>query len=88
MNDYTAATYGDKIADVYDEMYPLRADVGATVDALAKLAGDRPALETRHRHGQGRVTPCGARRRSSRHRRLRIYRRPDARQARRATQSR
>ena len=45
MNDYTAATYGDRIAEVYDQMYPVRANVGPTVDALAKLAGDGPALE-------------------------------------------
>ena len=45
MNDYTAATYGDKIADVYDQMYPMRANVRPTVDALAKLAGNGPALE-------------------------------------------
>jgi len=45
MNDYTAATYGDKIAEVYDEMYPMRADVAPAVDALAKLAGNGPALE-------------------------------------------
>ena len=60
MNDYTAATYGDKIADVYDEMYPMRADVAATVDALAKLAGDGPALELGI--GTGRVAlPLAAR---------------------------
>ncbi len=45
MNDYTAATYGDNIADVYDEMYPMRADVAPAVDALAKLAGNGAALE-------------------------------------------
>ena len=45
MNEYTAATYGDKIAEVYDRMYPMRADVAPTVDALAKIAGDGPALE-------------------------------------------
>ena len=45
MDDYTASTYGDRIAEVYDEMYPMRADVGATVDALVRLAGDGPALE-------------------------------------------
>lgn len=45
MNDYTAATYGDKIADVYDQMYPMRANVRPTVDALSKLAGNGPALE-------------------------------------------
>ena len=36
MNDYTAATYGDKIAEVYDEMYPMRANVAPTVDALGR----------------------------------------------------
>ena len=45
MNDYTAATYGDKIADVYDQMYPMRANVAPTVDALAQLANGGPALE-------------------------------------------
>ena len=45
MNDYTAATYGDRIAEVYDRMYPMRANVGPTVDALAKLSGNSPALE-------------------------------------------
>lgn len=45
MNDYTAATYGDRIAEVYDEMYPIRADVAPTVDVLARLAGSGPALE-------------------------------------------
>lgn len=45
MNNYTAATYGDNIAEVYDEMYPMRVNVGPTVDALAKLAGNGPALE-------------------------------------------
>ena len=45
MNDYTTATYGDKIAEVYDEMYPMRANVAPTVDALASLAGDGAALE-------------------------------------------
>jgi len=45
MNDYTAATYGDKIAEVYDRMYPMRADVAPAVDALTKLAGNAPALE-------------------------------------------
>ena len=45
MNDYTAATYGDRIADVYDEMYPMRADVAPAADALTKLSGKGPALE-------------------------------------------
>ena len=60
MNDYTAATYGDKIAEVYDEMYPMRASVAPTVDALAKLAGEGPALELGI--GTGRVAlPLAAR---------------------------
>ena len=60
MNDYTATTYGDRIAEVYDEMYPMRADVGPTVDALAKLAGNGPALELGI--GTGRVAiPLAAR---------------------------
>ena len=45
MEDYTAATYGDKIAEVYDDMYPIRSDVRPAADALARLAGDGPALE-------------------------------------------
>ena len=45
MNDYTAATYGDKIAEVYDQMYPMRANVAPTVDALAQLANGGSALE-------------------------------------------
>ena len=60
MNDYTPATYGDKIAEVYDEMYPMRANVGPTVDALAKLAGRGTALELGI--GTGRVAlPLAAR---------------------------
>ena len=60
MNDYTAATYGDKIAEVYDVMYPMRASVVPTVDALAKLAGEGPALELGI--GTGRVAlPLAAR---------------------------
>ena len=45
MNDYTAATYGDKIAEVYDEMYSMRANVDPTVDALAQFANGGTALE-------------------------------------------
>lgn len=60
MNNYTAATYGDKIAEVYDEVYPMRADVGATVAALAGLAGEGSALELGI--GTGRVAlPLAAR---------------------------
>lgn len=60
MNDYTAATYGDRIAEVYDEMYPMRANVGPAVDALTKLAGSGPALELGI--GTGRIAlPLAAR---------------------------
>ncbi len=60
MNDYTAATYGDKIAEVYDRMYPMRANVAPTVDALSKLARNGPALELGI--GTGRVAlPLAAR---------------------------
>ena len=60
MNEYTASTYGDKIAEVYDLMYPMRADVGATVGALVRLAGDGSALELGI--GTGRVAlPLAAR---------------------------
>ena len=44
MNNYAAATYGDKIAEVYDEMYPMRANVAPTVDALARFANGCDAI--------------------------------------------
>jgi len=42
---YQPATYGDRIADVYDEIYPSSSETDAMVDTLAKLAGPGPALE-------------------------------------------
>ena len=45
MNDYTAATYGDRIAESYDRMYPGGAGVEPSVNVLAKLAGGGRALE-------------------------------------------
>ena len=47
MKDYDVSTYGDRIADVYDEWY---GDVGflqqdAAVELLAELAGAGPVLE-------------------------------------------
>lgn len=39
MEGYGAATYGDAIAEVYDEWYLTRLDPTATVDLLAELAG-------------------------------------------------
>ena len=43
MTDYNDSTYGDRIADIYDNWYQ-NYDVKA-VKALAELAGDGPALE-------------------------------------------
>ena len=47
MEDYTDATYGDRIADVYDERYSdaFSADTTAAVSFLKELAGRGPALE-------------------------------------------
>jgi SAM-dependent methyltransferase len=45
--DYTDATYGDRIADIYDVRYlePLAGDTADAVSFLRDLAGDGPALE-------------------------------------------
>ena len=45
MEGYDASTYGDAIADIYDELYGALFDVEGTVELLAELAGDGPALE-------------------------------------------
>jgi len=48
MDEYDAATYGERIADVYDEMYTeveFSGDVATTVAFLAPVAGEGPALE-------------------------------------------
>jgi SAM-dependent methyltransferase len=45
VDGYDAATYGDSIADVYDEWYADVSDIDATIAAVATLAGDRPVLE-------------------------------------------
>jgi SAM-dependent methyltransferase len=42
---YGAATYGDRIAGIYDDLYGELFDVDATVATLAELASGRPALE-------------------------------------------
>lgn len=39
------ADYGDRIAEVYDDMYPEDASAEATADVLASLAEDGPVLE-------------------------------------------
>jgi ubiquinone/menaquinone biosynthesis C-methylase UbiE len=45
---YDANTYGDRIADIYDDRYSLETferDPGSTIAFLASLAGSGPALE-------------------------------------------
>jgi SAM-dependent methyltransferase len=46
-DEYTDATYGDRIADIYDVRYleSLAEDTAAAVAFLQELAGDGPALE-------------------------------------------
>src|SRR5262245_33242798 len=55
MKGYGPATYGDRIADVYDDWYAEAGflDTEETVDVLAELAGTGPALELAI--GTGRV---------------------------------
>ena len=45
MESYGPHTYGDRIADVYDEWYGGAFDIEGTVDFLAERAGEGPALE-------------------------------------------
>src|SRR2546423_5013266 len=45
MEGYGPATYGDRIADTYDELYEETLDTDCAVEALAALAGDGPVLE-------------------------------------------
>jgi SAM-dependent methyltransferase len=42
---YGAETYGDRIAEIYDDLYPFPAQTEAAVDLLAELAGSGPVLE-------------------------------------------
>ncbi len=44
VNDYTSATYGDRIADVYDDIYR-PTDVTDSINTLAELASGGRALE-------------------------------------------
>ena len=60
MNDYSPSTYGDRIAEVYDQMHARLPDVDPAVYALAKLAAGGRALELGI--GTGRVAlPLAAR---------------------------
>lgn len=46
MEDYGPSTYGDEIADIYDDWYgSTRMDPAGAVELLAELAGDGRALE-------------------------------------------
>ena len=42
---YGAGTYGDRIADIYDDLYQFPTQTEAAVDLLAELADGGPALE-------------------------------------------
>src|SRR6185312_16277880 len=61
MEEYGPATYGDRIADVYDAFHSETGlDTEAAVDVLAELAGDGPVLELAI--GTGRIAiPLAAR---------------------------
>jgi methylase of polypeptide subunit release factors len=43
--DYDPTTYGDRIADVYDEWFAVPSDTEDTVGFLSDLAGSGPVLE-------------------------------------------
>ena len=45
MDGYDAATYGDRIADVYDELYPPGPGVDDAVALLADLSAGGAVLE-------------------------------------------
>ena len=45
MTDYDAATYGDRIAEVYDEWFAVPSDTEDTVAYLSGIAGPGPVLE-------------------------------------------
>lgn len=45
MEGYGSATYGDRIADIYDSLYEDTLDTAAAVETLAELAGAGPVLE-------------------------------------------
>jgi SAM-dependent methyltransferase len=53
MQGYDATTYGERIADIYDELYEGMLDTESTVEFLADLAGEGPVLELAI--GTGRV---------------------------------
>ena len=64
---YTASTYGDRIADVYDEIHR-PADVSEGLDMLAQLAAGGRTLELGIGTGTFALSPGGPGRRGSRDR--------------------
>jgi SAM-dependent methyltransferase len=60
MEGYEPPTYGDRIADIYDDLFGALFDVDATVEFLARVAGGGSALELAI--GTGRIAlPLAAR---------------------------
>ena len=60
MEEYDEATYGDRIAEIYDELYDDLFDKDEVIDVLVRLAGAGPALELAI--GTGRIAlPLAAR---------------------------
>ena len=60
MKDFQESTYGDRIAEVYDDIYgglssPERVD--PVVDVLSELAGGRSSPGAGDRHRPDRVAP-------------------------------
>jgi SAM-dependent methyltransferase len=45
MDEFGPATYGERIADSYDELFPSSLSTPGMVETLAKLAGAGPVLE-------------------------------------------
>lgn len=45
MRDYNPATYGDRMAEVYDDWYGIPGGAETAATCLAELAGSGPALE-------------------------------------------
>lgn len=45
MENYGPSTYGDRIADLYDELYQVALDPSEAIEMLAELAGPGPVLE-------------------------------------------
>lgn len=60
MEGYDASTYGDRIAEVYDDLYGELFDAEATVEFLAELAGGGRALELGIGTGRIAVPLAGA----------------------------